>query len=63
MDDEQRGEDTFTDDELSFLRYARFGELPARVLPTEWVEMVESEQPDLPVKKQFDPGPQGPIWG
>jgi hypothetical protein len=33
----------FSDDEWAFLRYARFGELPHRVLPEERVELVETE--------------------
>ncbi len=33
----------FTDEEWAFLRYARFGELPHRVLPEERVESVETE--------------------
>jgi hypothetical protein len=37
----------FSDDELSFLRYARFGELPARVHEDDRVELVETERPQL----------------
>jgi hypothetical protein len=33
----------FTDDELAFLRHARFGELPARVRPDELVQLVETD--------------------
>jgi hypothetical protein len=33
----------FSDDEMAFLRYARFGELPPRVRPEERVELVETE--------------------
>ncbi|GHF00706.1 hypothetical protein GCM10017786_36960 [Amycolatopsis deserti] len=50
----------FTDEELDFLRFARFGELPPRVRPDELVEVVETEQPDLPVRQPFDLGPGGP---
>lgn len=35
----------FTDEELAFLRHARFGELPERVRPEEYVELTESEAP------------------
>jgi hypothetical protein len=35
----------FTDDELAFLRHARFGELPERVKPEEYVEVVETDPP------------------
>jgi hypothetical protein len=35
----------FTDEELAFLRHVRFGELPERVKPEEYVEMVETEPP------------------
>jgi hypothetical protein len=39
----------FTDDELAFLRHARFGELPPRVRPEELVELVETDpRRDLP---------------
>ncbi|MFD4192445.1 MULTISPECIES: hypothetical protein [Amycolatopsis] len=50
----------FTDEELAFLRFARFGELPPRVLPDDLVEVVETEQPDLPVRQPFEIGPGGP---
>jgi hypothetical protein len=47
MDAQDRYEDEprieFTDEEWSFLRYARFGELPHRVLPEERVELVETD--------------------
>jgi hypothetical protein len=33
----------FTDEEAAFLRYVRFGELPARVPPQEWVELTETD--------------------
>jgi hypothetical protein len=35
----------FTDEEAAFLRNVRFGALPARVRPDDWVEMTESEPP------------------
>ncbi|GAA2614194.1 hypothetical protein GCM10010399_51290 [Dactylosporangium fulvum] len=41
----------FTDAELAFLRHVRFGELPARVLPEDRVELEETDPkrgwPDL----------------
>lgn len=40
----ERGE-RFTDEELAFLRYARFGELPARVRPEDLVEVVDADRP------------------
>jgi hypothetical protein len=46
----------FTDDELAYLRFVRFGELPPRVAPAEWVEIVETEQPSLPSRPRHDPG-------
>ncbi|SFP04667.1 hypothetical protein SAMN05421810_101798 [Amycolatopsis arida] len=50
----------FTDEELAFLRFARFGELPPRVLPQEMAEVTETERPDLPGERQpFDLGPTG----
>jgi len=39
----------FTDEEMAFLRFVRFGELPARVLPEDRVELVETDpRRDLP---------------
>jgi len=39
----------FTDEEAAFLRHARFGELPPRVLPSEMVQLVETEsRRDIP---------------
>jgi hypothetical protein len=35
----------FTDDEMAFLRHARFGELPGRARPDELVEVAETEAP------------------
>lgn len=60
---EDAAPERFTDDELAFLRFARFGELPARVAPAEWVEVVETEQPSLPTRHRFDPGPESLYWG
>ncbi|HVK24561.1 MAG TPA: hypothetical protein VM677_24645 [Actinokineospora sp.] len=33
----------FTDEEYAFLRYARFGSLPQRVAPSEFVELNETD--------------------
>jgi hypothetical protein len=33
----------FSDEEMAFLRYARFGQLPPRVQPEERVELVETD--------------------
>jgi hypothetical protein len=39
----------FTDEEVAFLRHARFGELPARVLPEDRVELTETDgRRDIP---------------
>ena len=39
----------FSDDEMAFLRHARFGELPARVRPDEFVPLRETDaRRDLP---------------
>jgi len=35
----------FTDEELAFLRHARFGELPERIRPEEFVELTETDAP------------------
>lgn len=38
-----------TDDEAALFRFLRFGQLPARVLPSELVELVETDpKRDLP---------------
>lgn len=34
---------SFSDEELAFLRHARFGELPGRVLPEDYTEAAETE--------------------
>jgi hypothetical protein len=49
----------FTDDELAFLRYARYGELPERVLPADLVELVETEPPEGLPETIDDPR----LWG
>lgn len=38
---EQR--EDFTDEEFAFLRHVRFGQLPERVLPSDMVELSETE--------------------
>ncbi len=44
----------FTDEELAFLRRARFGELPARVRPEELVTLVETDpQRDFSAEDPF----------
>jgi hypothetical protein len=35
----------FTDEELEFLRHVRFGQLPERVRPEDYVELTESDPP------------------
>lgn len=52
-------DEKFTDDELAFLRHARFGELPQRVRPEDYVELAETESP------QTEPIEQRPhyTWG
>jgi hypothetical protein len=53
-DDRDEPRIEFTDEEWAFLRYVRFGELPARVAPEERVETLETEpgggytDPELP---------------
>lgn len=45
----------FTDEEAAFLRHARFGELPPRVLPAERVELVETDaKRDIPEPSPMD---------
>jgi hypothetical protein len=62
-DDEQIRSEHFTDEELAFLRFARFGELPPRADPEGLVETVETEQPPLPGRRVFDLGAEGPHIG
>jgi len=38
-------EEKFTDEELAFLRHARFGEMPERIKPDDYVELMETGQP------------------
>jgi hypothetical protein len=52
--EDRESAEVFTEEELSFLRHARFGQLPARVLPEEMVESVESDfRADVP-EQAFD---------
>jgi len=55
-DDDQTKAERFTDEELAFLRFARFGELPSRVRPSEMVETVdadaEREEPQQPMVRR-----------
>ncbi|MET7418397.1 hypothetical protein [Dactylosporangium sp. NPDC005555] len=41
--DGEGGEIRFTDPEMAFLRHVRFGELPARVRPSDMVELAETD--------------------
>lgn len=45
MSEEREHSEHFTDEDLAFLRYARFGQLPARVTPAELVETAETDAP------------------
>jgi hypothetical protein len=57
MNDERR--EQFTEEELSFLRHVRFGELPPRIRPEERVAITETEpRRDLPEPQPWHP-PQG----
>ncbi len=58
MNDEHGPTEQFTDEELAFLRYVRFGELPARVAPSDLVETTETdlpheEPPQPPVRREW----------
>jgi hypothetical protein len=55
MRPEREPRERFTDDELAFLRYVRFGRLPERVLPSEFVQLVETDLPDQLPDQAFDP--------
>jgi hypothetical protein len=43
MDEREPMAEKFTDEEFAFLRFARFGSLPERVLPEELVTLNETE--------------------
>jgi hypothetical protein len=43
MTEEAARSEQFTDEEMAFLRHARFGELPPRVRPEDRVEGTETE--------------------
>jgi hypothetical protein len=48
MADDETG-DKLNDDQLAFLRHARFGELPLRTPPAQFVELTETDpRRDLP---------------
>jgi hypothetical protein len=56
MSDHHGDTERFSDEDLAFLRYARFGELPRRVPPEEWVELTETEpRRDLPEPEPWYP--------
>jgi len=44
----------FTDEEAAFLRHVRFGELPPRVLPDEFVELHETDPRPLRPDNHLD---------
>jgi hypothetical protein len=55
MAEEPEAAEQFTDEELAFLRFVRFGELPPRIHPSDLVELVESDPcPEVP-EQAFDP--------
>ncbi len=63
MADDDVAKIRFTDEEAAFLRHVRFGELPARVLPEERVELVETEaRRDVPESVDFERA-QMTHWG
>ncbi|MGW0228628.1 hypothetical protein ACWDWO_09975 [Actinopolymorpha singaporensis] len=55
MTDTTGPRERFTDEELAFLRYVRFGELPERVSPAEWVETAETDPPEPFPNRRDDP--------
>jgi hypothetical protein len=44
----------FTDEEAAFWRHVRFGQLPPRVRPDEYVELRETEEPPIRPVNHFD---------
>jgi hypothetical protein len=55
MADEHLIRERFTDEEAAFLRHVRFGELPPRVLPSDYVEVVETDPPHDRENERTDP--------
>lgn len=55
MTDTTGPRERFTDEELAFLRFVRFGELPERVPPAEWVEAAETDPPEPFPHRRDDP--------
>jgi hypothetical protein len=45
MDQDRRHTEQFTDDELVLLRHAKFGELPAGVVPDDLIETTDTDRP------------------
>ncbi|MFL6113280.1 MAG: hypothetical protein ACJ786_18255 [Catenulispora sp.] len=43
MTDHHTDREHFSDEDLAFLRYVRFGELPRQIPPEERVELTETE--------------------
>ncbi|GAB2954182.1 hypothetical protein GCM10027280_48200 [Micromonospora polyrhachis] len=58
MTEDREPRERFTDEELAFLRYARFGELPDRVCPEDRVELTETE----PRRDRPDPAGNPDQW-
>ncbi|GAA3826831.1 hypothetical protein GCM10022226_54560 [Sphaerisporangium flaviroseum] len=54
MAEDSASTEHFTDEEYAFLRFARYGELPAPVLPSEMVEEVKTDQPHIVLEQAFD---------
>ncbi|GGK76670.1 hypothetical protein Sme01_20630 [Sphaerisporangium melleum] len=52
-------EERFTAEEYAFLRFARFGRLPERVLPAEMVEEIKTDRPQDVPEQAFDVR----VWG
>ncbi|OLB81459.1 MAG: hypothetical protein AUI14_03385 [Actinobacteria bacterium 13_2_20CM_2_71_6] len=49
MTDDHVSTERFSDAEIAFLRYVRFGALPSHTTPDEWVELQETDAPrDVP---------------
>lgn len=55
MSEQEHAAERFTDDELAFLRHARFGELPPRIAPEQRTASTETEPP------RYLPEPEPPV--
>jgi hypothetical protein len=61
--DDDAPAERFTDEEYAFLRFARFGQLPERVLPSQMVEEIKTDVPQDVPERAFDARKWGEAGG